>query len=113
MSQKFLPSRRRTGGRGRRTTSVVKGNLELYFECARFQLGMLFGSFVLLSIVNLCIFAQTAPLFLLLAYYAICVVISFFTLCHLQIFVNQICANISSIEIIVSCKKEEEDETVY
>lgn len=89
--------------------ATIKGNLESYFECVRFQLGMFFGSLILLSLVNFYALANTAPLCMLLAYYAACVVVSFFALCLLQIFVNQICANVSSVEIIVSYEKDEED----
>jgi len=92
-----------------RRNTTMKGNLESYFECVRFQLGVFFGSLILLSLFNFYTLAKSAPLYLLLGYYAICVVVSFFALCLLQIFVNQVCANVSSVEIIVSFEKEDKD----
>jgi len=91
------------------TNATARGNMESFFECLRFQLGMFFGSLILLSCVNFYTLAKTAPLCMLLAYYAVCVVVSFFALCLLQIFVNQLCQHVSSVEIIVSYEKDEED----
>jgi amino acid transporter len=84
--------------------------LETFIECVRFQFGLLFGSLILLSIVNFYALAKTAPLYMLLAYYGICVVVSLFAICLLQVFVNQVCANISSVEIIVSYDKDKDDD---
>jgi hypothetical protein len=111
MCQNFL-RRNRRGRRCLRNTTKggSSSTLGLYFKCARFQLGMLFGSLVLLSMVNFYSLSQTAPFLLLLVYYAICLVISFVTLCLLQTFVNQICANIAIIEIIVSYERDDEDD---
>jgi len=91
----------------RKQYANIRGKLEGYFECARFQVGMFFGSLILLSVVNFHALAKTAPLCLLLTYYFVCVVVSFVALCVLQIFINQICANVSSVEIIVSYDKED------
>jgi len=93
-------------------SSTIKRILESYFECVRFQMGMFFGSLILLSLINFYALATTAPICMLLAYYAICVVVSFFALCLLQVFVDQICANVSSVEIVVSYE-DEDDETNY
>jgi len=82
--------------------NATKSFLETLFACARFQIGLFFGSLVLLSIVNFYALAKTAPLCTLLAYYGVCVAISFFALSFLQLFVNQICADVSSVEIIVN-----------
>jgi hypothetical protein len=76
--------------------------LESFFESLRFQFGLFFGSLLLLSLVNFYALANTAPLPLLLAYYAVCLTVSFVALCLLQIFVNEVCANVSSIEVIVN-----------
>jgi hypothetical protein len=57
---------------------------------------------LLLSLVNFYALANTAPLPLLLAYYAVCLTVSFIALCLLQVFVNEVCANVSSIEVIVN-----------
>mmetsp|Transcript_10689 Transcript_10689/g.25724 ORF Transcript_10689/g.25724 Transcript_10689/m.25724 type:complete len:224 (-) Transcript_10689:288-959(-) len=87
---------------------LVKSNLESFFQCIRFQLGMFFGSLILLSLVNFYALAQTAPICMLLGYYAICVFVSLIALCLLQLFVNQVCGNISSVEIIVSYDNDDE-----
>lgn len=76
--------------------------LESFFESLRFQFGIFFGSLLLLSLVNFYALANTAPLPLLLAYYAVCLTVSFIALCLLQVFVNEVCANVSSIEVIVN-----------
>jgi hypothetical protein len=76
--------------------------LESFFETLRFQFGLFFGSLLLLSLVNFYALANTAPLPLLLAYYAVCLTVSFIALCLLQVFVNEVCANVSSIEVIVN-----------
>ncbi|KAG7342587.1 hypothetical protein IV203_017829 [Nitzschia inconspicua] len=76
--------------------------LESFFESLRFQFGLFFGSLLLLSLVNFYALANTAPLPLLMAYYAVCSVVSFVALCLLQIFINEVCANISSIEVIIN-----------
>lgn len=89
---------------------LMRNNLESFFQCVRFQLGMFFGSLILLSLVNFYALAKTAPICMLLGYYAICVVVSLIVLCLLQVFVNQVCANISSVEIIVSYDNEDSDE---
>lgn len=99
-----LRRRRRNGQVG------VKSNLEAFFQCIRFQLGMFFGCLILLSAFNFYSLAKTAPICVLLAYYAVCVVVSFLALCLLQMFVGQITANVSSIEIIVSYDDEEDDD---
>lgn len=91
------------------TSVTIRSNMQSFLECLRFQLGMFFGSLVLMSCVNCYTLAKTAPLCMLLAYYAICVVVSFFALCLLQIFVNQLYLHVSSIEIIISYEKDEED----
>ena len=84
MSQKFL--RRRGRGCRRKTNKGGSSTLGLYIKCAQFQIGILFGSMSVMS---------TVPI-------AICLVISVFGLCLNQIF--------GDVEIIVSCKKEDENE---
>eukprot|EP00529_Nitzschia_sp_RCC80_P032223 CAMPEP_0113486184 /NCGR_PEP_ID=MMETSP0014_2-20120614/24866_1 /TAXON_ID=2857 /ORGANISM="Nitzschia sp." /LENGTH=219 /DNA_ID=CAMNT_0000379849 /DNA_START=140 /DNA_END=799 /DNA_ORIENTATION=+ /assembly_acc=CAM_ASM_000159 len=76
--------------------------LEAFFESLRFQFGLFFGSLILLSLVNFYSLAATAPWPLLLAYYGVCLTVSFIALCLLQCFVNEVCANVSSIEVIVN-----------
>jgi hypothetical protein len=76
--------------------------LESFFESLRFQFGLFFGSLLLLSLVNFYALAHAAPLPLLLSYYAVCLAVSFIALCLLQVFVNEVCANVSSIEVIVN-----------
>lgn len=99
-----LRRRRRNGQIG------VKSNLEAFFQCIRFQLGIFFGCLILLSAFNFYSLAKTAPICVLLAYYAVCVVVSFLALCLLQMLVSQITANVSSIEIIVSYDDEDDDD---
>ncbi|OEU12157.1 hypothetical protein FRACYDRAFT_270533 [Fragilariopsis cylindrus CCMP1102] len=113
MSKKFHRSskaRRRANKINMKNKNVNSSCLETFFECVRFQFGLLFGSLILLSIVNFYTLAQTAPLYMLAAYYGVCVVVSLFALCLLQLFVNQVCANISSVEITVSYDADEEDD---
>jgi amino acid transporter len=115
MSEKFHRSskaRRRANriNKKNKNKNVTTSCLETFFECVRFQFGLFFGSLILLSIVNFYTLAQTAPLCMLLAYYGVCVVVSLFALCLLQLFVNQVCANISSVEIVVSYDKDEDDD---
>jgi len=90
---------------------LMKGNLEGFFQCVRFQLGMFFGSLILLSSVNFYVLAKTAPILMLLGYYVICVIVSLIALCLLQMFVNQVCSNITSVEIVVSYDNDEESAT--
>jgi hypothetical protein len=85
--------------------------LESFFESLRFQFGLFFGSLILLSLVNFYALASTAPLPLLLAYYAVCLTVSLIALCLLQIFVNEVCANVTSIEVIVNYDSNDESET--
>ena len=108
MVQKYR-QRQLQSKRTKKTHEVMKGNLEGFFQCIRFQLGMFFGSLILLSIFNFYNLAKTAPIYMLLGYYFICVVVSLIALCLLQIFVNQVCTNITSVEIIVSYDNDEED----
>ena len=116
MSKKFHRSskaRRRANRinmKNKKNKNVNSSCLETFFECVRFQFGLLFGSLILLSIVNFYTLAQTAPLYMLAAYYGVCVVVSLFALCLLQLFVNQVCANISSVEITVSYDQDEEED---
>lgn len=95
----------------KKSHEVMVGKLEGFFQCIRFQLGMFFGSLILLSAVNFYALAKTAPIYMLLGYYGICVVVSLIALCLLQIFVNQVCMNITSVEIIVSYDNDEESAT--
>mmetsp|Transcript_2121 Transcript_2121/g.3545 ORF Transcript_2121/g.3545 Transcript_2121/m.3545 type:complete len:220 (+) Transcript_2121:64-723(+) len=81
--------------------------LEAFFESLRFQLGLFFGSLLLLSLVNFYALANTAPLPLLLSYYAVCLAVSFIALCLLQIFVNEVCANVSSIEVVINYEESQ------
>jgi hypothetical protein len=81
--------------------------LESFFESLRFQFGLFFGSLILLSMVNFYALAATAPLPLLLAYYAVCLTVSLVALCLLQVFVNEVCANVTSIEVIVNYDSNE------
>jgi hypothetical protein len=76
--------------------------LDAFFQSLRFQFGLFFGSLMLLSVVNLYSLASTAPWPLLMAYYGVCLSVSFLALCLLQCFVNEVCANVSSIEVIVN-----------
>jgi len=92
----------------KKAQDLVKSNLESFFQCIRFQLGMFFGSLILLSLVNFYALAKTAPICILLGYYAICVFVSLIALCLLQVFANQVCGNISSVEIIVSYDNDDE-----
>ena len=112
MVQKIRQSTFSRKNKSKKTRDLMKSNLESFFECVRFQLGMFFGSLILLSLVNFYALAKTAPICMLLGYYAICVVVSLFALCLLQVFVNQVCANISSIEIIVSYDNDDEQDAV-
>lgn len=82
--------------------------LESFFESLRFQFGLFFGSLILLSMVNFYALAAAAPLPLLLAYYAVCLAVSLVALCLLQIFVNEVCANVTSIEVIVNYETNDE-----
>jgi hypothetical protein len=81
--------------------------LESFFDSLRFQFGLFFGSLILLSLVNFYSLASTAPWPLLMSYYAVCLTISFIALCLLQIFVNEVCANVSSIEVIVNYEQND------
>lgn len=85
-------------------TRALPGHLRLeaFFESLRFQFGLFFGSLLLLSSVNFYALASAAPLSLLVAYYSVCLTVSFIALCLLQVFVNEVCANVSSIEVIVN-----------
>jgi len=101
--------RRNKSSTGKRKSISATKCLESFFECIRFQFGLFLGSLILLSGVNCYALAKTAPLCILLAYYGICVVVSFFAMCLLQIFCNQVCANVSSVEIIVSYDMDDDD----
>jgi len=102
MSQKFL--HRRGRGCRRKTNKGGSSILGLYIKCALFQIGILFGSMSMFPIYIL--FPITPLLFLMACNYAICLVISFFGLCVIQIIGKQIFANIADIEN----KKEDENE---
>lgn len=92
----------------KRSKKFIKGRLSAFFDCLRFQFGLFFGSLIMLSGVNCYALSKSAPLPLLLSYYAVCVVISVFALGLLRFFVKQTCANVASIEIIVYDKDDEE-----
>jgi hypothetical protein len=76
--------------------------LDAFLNSLRFQFGLFFGSLLLLSVINFYALAATAPLPLLVAYYSVCMGVSFVALCLLQIFIREVCVNISSIEVIVN-----------
>jgi len=105
----FLKLRAYQAKKSKLTNATVRDNMESFFECLRFQLGMFFGSLISLSCINFYTLSKTAPLCVLLAYYTVSIVVSFFALCLLQIFINQLCKHIASVEIIVCYEKDEED----
>jgi len=84
--------------------------IEIFFECIRFQFGLFFGSLILLSIVNTYELAKTAPLVTLGLYYGVCFLVSFVGLCLLQFFINQVCASISTVKIVVSYDDDDDDD---
>lgn len=89
--------------------SITMRNVELCFECFRFQLGIFSGSICLLSIFTFAYMSKEIPLSFLLASFGVCFVAAFFFLCLVQICVDQTCAHVSSVEIILRYDKDEED----
>lgn len=96
----------------------VRVLLGAFLDCARFQFGVLGGTLVLSSGLGFYSLAVTTPFCALLAYYGVCVIVSFCILHVLQLFVDSVCADVSSVELTVRYDDDddtddEEEETEY
>ncbi len=85
-------------------------NLECFFECVRFELGMVFGSICQMSLINVYASVKLSDPVALIPYYAAVLLSAMLILCLIRTIVQQTCANISSIEVVIRYGGDEDDE---
>lgn len=107
--QRYHPKSNRRATSSNEQAAFTMRNLELFFECFLFQIGILLGSAFLISIVSFASMSHYFPVSLLLTSFCICFGVSFLLLSLLQICVYQTCSNVSSVHIILRYDTEEED----
>ena len=87
---------------------IIRSNMECFLECIRFQGGLLFGSSFLIGLLNTYYITQHESIVVLLTLSAVYFVLVLFVSCLFMTVINQTCAYVSGIEIIVHCEKDEE-----
>ncbi|VEU38230.1 unnamed protein product [Pseudo-nitzschia multistriata] len=113
MCKKLKHARRRSTvskQKGVGARKSIHSNLEAILDFFRFQCGLIFGSLMLLSLLNFYDLVLTAPLLVVAIYYGICVGLSFFIICFLRLFSEQVCSSVSSVEVTISYDHDSDDE---
>ena len=85
-------------------------DMEAFFECARFQLGMVFGSFSQMSLINFYAIVKTHNPATLIPYFAGVLLSAMLILCLLRTCVEQTCTNVSSIDVVIRYGDDQDDE---